>query len=401
MRRGSAIVTAFVFLATGVQAAPRIAPFPETGTGIHLEMVFNYKMNGDYEAEAGKVDAVWGSDVPATPSGVYNSWYIPFNVDDFTNSVDWYLQNHPDWLAYKCDKVTLAYVPGSAQAPLDFANPEVRAYQWASWIDAKLDQGYPSIAVDLLALTNDQNRCGHYAKDGTTWVPEYDSGAVDLKKYRRDVLKWERLTYRHVHDYSPTATMQVNVTYPYHTSWPNQNIALMTTSDLVLDERGFTEFGFPPALPSPEDWQIIVDKIDTVHKKGRCYTLVNEVPGTNDDITEAQRQWVIANYLLTKTDRDSAKRNCDYMYITGQQDYGALVLSDDYTIAIGRPMAERAARNGAWERRYSGGLALVNPTLSSVTFKLPPGDWTDLSGNPVRRRMTMAKQTGLLLLKAK
>jgi len=91
-----------------VQAAARIDPFPDTTDNIHLEMVFNYNMeNHDYSPEKDWVDVVWGSDVPTQPSGVYNSWYIPFSVDDFTNDVDWYLQNHPDWLAYKCDK-TLA-----------------------------------------------------------------------------------------------------------------------------------------------------------------------------------------------------------------------------------------------------------------------------------------------------
>jgi len=386
--------------AAQASAAPRIAPFPDTNDHIGLEMVFNYGMQGDYAAEAGQVDLVWGSDVPAQPPGVYNSFYIPVDVDDFTNSLDWYKQNHPDWLAYQCDKTTLAYEPGSTQPPIDFANPDVRAYQWATWIDPKLGLGYPSIVVDLLALTNDEGRCGHYAKDGKTWVAEYSHGAVDLKTYRRDVLQWERLTYRHIHDLSPSATMQVNVTYAYDTPYADENLQLMTTADLLFDERGFTEFGYAPARPSPEHWQVIVDKIDYVHGKGLCYTLENEVPGSNEDITEADRQWAIANYLLTKAKRGGAKRNCDYMYMNGQQDYGVLVKSDDYKIAIGHPTGGRVATQGVWERAYSGGLSLVNPTLAAAQVKLPRGQWTDVSGHAVGRKVTLAGQAGLVLLKA-
>lgn len=385
--------------AASAQAA-RIDPFPDTGENVHLEMVFNYNMGGDYSPETGWVDLVWGADVPDQPPGMYNSWYIAFDLDDdfSKNNLDWYLQNHPDWLAYKCDK-TLAYAGDSKQVPLDFANPDVRAYQWETWIDPKLDQGYRSIAVDRLALANGQNRCGHYAKDGTTWIVEYKNGATDSKKYRRDVLEWERLTYGHVHAYNQSATMQVNATYDYDTLYPDQNLQLMTTADLLFDERGFTEFGNPPALPTPEHWQVIVDKIDHVHAKGLCYMLENEIPGTNDDIAPAQRQWAMGNYLLVKSARKDG-RNCDYMYMTGQQDYGYLVKSDDYKIAAGHPLGKRFATQGIWERKYSGGLALVNPSLSAARIRLPRGSWTDISGNPVGKTVKLAGQTALVLLKA-
>jgi hypothetical protein len=398
MRPFPTVLAALFLSASAAGAGPRVDPFPDTSEGVHMEMVFNYNMNGQYSLEAGVVDAVWGSDVPDQPQGVYNSWYIPFNVDDFTNSVDWYRENHPDWLAYQCDRRTLAYVPGSDRAPLDFANPEVRAYQWQNWIDAKLDMGYPSIAVDLLALTNDQNRCGHYAKDGTTWVPEYKHGAVDLKTYRRDVLEWERLTYRHIHDRDPSATMQVNVTYAYDTLYPDQNLQLMTTADLLFDERGFTEFGYA-AAPSPQHWQVIVDKIDDVHGRGLCYTLENEVPGSNADITPAERQWAMGNYLLVKDNRKNGKRSCDYMYVSGQQYYGFLAGSDDYKIAVGHPTAKRVLKQGVWQREYSAGLVLVNPSLAAAHVKLPRGNWTDIAGHGVGRKVTLDRQTALVLLK--
>lgn len=393
MRSSFLLAAGFVLLAAMAQAQPpaRRGPFPDTRSGIHLEMVFNYAMNGDYDPETGVVDLVWGADLPDAPPGMYNSAYIPFDVDDFQNDVAWYQQHHPDWLAYECDRTTLAYVPGSDRAPLDFANPDVRTYQWANWVDHKIDVGYRSIAVDLLALTNDQGRCGHFDLSHN-WVPQYN-GHADQMKFRRDVLNWERMTYRHIHAYSATATMQVNAVYVYDTPYADDNLALMTTADLLFDERGFTEFGYAPAVPTPEHWQTIVDKIAYVQSKGLCYTLENEEPGTNGQITAAERQWAMANYLLVRD-------GCTYMYVTGQQDYGTLVDSNDYRIAVGRPKGGKFMTQGIWERNYTSGLALVNPFDATATVTLPHGHWQDVNGNPAGPSVTLTKQTALVLLKA-
>jgi hypothetical protein len=69
--------------------------FPDTTDGIHLEMVFNYNVTRP-KTEAGVVDMVWGSNYARQPAGVYNTAYIPYSVDNFTNTVAWYQTNHPD-----------------------------------------------------------------------------------------------------------------------------------------------------------------------------------------------------------------------------------------------------------------------------------------------------------------
>jgi hypothetical protein len=53
-----------------------------------------------------------------------------------------------------------------------------------------------------------------------------------------------------------------------------------------------------------------------------------------------------------------------------------------------------------WARNYSGGLALVNPYYGTATVTLPAGSWVDVNGNPVGPTLTMAGQTGEVLLKA-
>ena len=363
--------------------------FPATTDGIHLEMIFDYNVAYP-SSEEGVVDMVWGSDYGDRPPHVYTTAYIPYSVDNFTNSVDWYEQNHPDWLEYLCDRKTLAFEFGTTTlAPLDFANPAVKAYQWANWVDGPLSDGYDGIAVDTLSVSANWGRCGHYDLGGN-WVRQY-TGQLDDPAYQRDELKWAADTYAHVHHYSKTATMQVNMPYEFGYS-RDVNLRLMTTSDLVLDERGFTNYGVEPNFPPPWQWEAIANVIGYVQDKGVCYTTNGEESAPTGQISEQSRLWAIANYLLVKS-------NCTYMYMSGQQEYGSLVIFPEYSIPIGHPLAPMRRTQGVWGRKYSGGLALVNPYTSSKTVVLPEGSYVDVNGMPVGPTVTMEPHSGVVLLK--
>jgi hypothetical protein len=375
----------------------RSGRFPDTRTGIHLEMVFNLVpfQTGHLSDESGVIDVVWGSYSPDQPPDVVNAFYIPFSVDDpfSSNSHDiaWYQANHPDWMEYKCDRVTLAYQFGdTARAPLDFANPAVRAYQWSSAIDPALAAGYESVAVDELSLFNDFHRCGHF-DPSHNWVGQYSGNASD-PKYRRDVLKWQSLTFRHIHKQSRSATMQLNAPYDPRASI-DDNRTVMTTTDLLFDERGFTNYGNVPNVPTPQEWLTIVDYLNYVQSQGVCYMLNGEEPGESADITPQERQWAIGNYLLVKGD-------CTYMYMTGQQKYGDIVTFPEYSIPIGRPSGAMFQAQGVWERDFGGGLTLVNPYDNTAVVALPHGHWKDVDGHAVASPVTLQRQTALILLKA-
>jgi len=378
---------------TGAQH--RTQYFPDTTDNIHLEMVFNYNVT-DVNTESGVVDMVWASDYPNEPADVYNTVYIPYSVDNFTHTVAWYQKNHPDWLEYLCDRETLAFEFGSTTlAPIDFANPKVRAYQWANWVDAPLSQGYAGIAVDTMSASSNWGRCGHYDRSGN-WVQQY-SGKANDPAYQRDELAWEAATYQHVHNFSPTATMQVNVSYEF--GFPmDVNLRLMTTSDLLFDERGLTNYGSPPDVPDPIQWEQIMAVLKYVQSRGVCYMTNGEESELTANIPQSARLWVIANYLLVKN-------RCTYMYMTGfnsdgSQDYGSLITFPEYSIQIGHPIRGMEKTQGVWGRAYSGGLALVNPYYATATVTMPAGLWVDVNGNPVGPTLTMTGQTGQVLLKA-
>jgi len=387
-------IVELTLLASCVWAQNRADLFPRTTDDIHLEMPFNYNVSNP-NRETGVVDIVWGSNYATEPPGMYNTAYIPYSVDNFTYPVSWYQQNHPDWLEYLCDEKTLAFEFGSTSlAPLDVANPDVRTFQWKNWVDAPLSQGYAGIAVDTMDLTNDWARCGHFDSAGG-WVQQYTGNSND-PAFRHDVLAWEAATYQHVHGYSPTATMSVNVSYQF--GEPNDdNLKLMTTTDLLFDERGFTNWGGTPPVTNPAEWQGIVTALWYVESKGLCYMTNGEEPGPSKKISQAERLWVIANYLLVKND-------CTYMYISGfngqEQDYGRLIVFPEYSIKIGHPITPMKKTQGVWERLFSEGLALVNPDDKTVIVQLPPGNYVDVNGKPVGECVTMKRQTGRILLNA-
>jgi len=367
--------------------------FPKTTDNVHLEMVFNYDQK-DLNKETGVVDLVWGSSYATEPAGMYNSWYIPYSRDDYGYPVKWYRKNHPDWLEYKCDKKTLAFEFGDDQlAPLDFANSEVQAFQWTNWVDAPLAQGYQGIAVDNMDLTNDWGRCGHYDLRGK-WVQQY-TGKLNDPAFRDDVLGWEAATYQHTEQYSSTATMQVNVSYQFGEP-DKDNLQLMTTTDLLFDERGFTNWGDGQQV-TPQEWEGIVRALQYVQSKGLCYMTNGEEPGQTKRITQKERLWVIANYLLVKND-------CTYMYISGfngkQQDYGRLIVFPEYKVQVGAATEDMHRTQGVWERMYATGLTLVNPYDQTAKVKLPAGKWVDVNGKPVGKYVTLQQQTGTVLLKA-
>jgi hypothetical protein len=377
--------------------SPRSSLFPQTKDGVHLEMVFNFLLTpAQLKSETGVVDLVWGSSYATQPIGMYNSAYIPISVDNFTHSVAWYRKNHPDWLEYRCDKKTLAYEFGvKTNAPLDFTNPDVQAYQYGLWVDAPLAAGYQGIAVDTMDLTNDWQRCGHYDAN-QNWVQQY-IGNYDDPAFRHDLLAWEAAIYKHVHQYSQTATMQINVSYHFGESLAD-NQRLMTTADLLFDERGYTNYGVPPSLPTPSQWETITTQLDYIQSKGLCYMTNGEESGLTKNISQAARLWAIGNYLLVKG-------NCTYMYMTGYtstggQDYGRLVTFPEYKIAIGHPLGRMKKTQGVWMRAYSSGLTYVNPYMAAVTVALPAGHWVDMNGHTAGSTITLDAQTAKVLLAA-
>lgn len=375
--------------------SPRRGEFPPTPSGVHLNLVFNYLVK-NLRHEIGVVDVVWGSRSP-NPKQVVNQFYTPFERDGPygrpAHSLQWWKQNHPDWIEYRCDRKTVAFEFKERNVPFDIANPAATAYQRTSAVDPALMAGYRGIDFDNLELGNYWHRCGHFSASGS-WVRQY-SGKDDDPRYTGDVLAWAQSTFAYIHRRSSTATMTINFSYDGSFS-AKPNYRLATQTDEVLDESGFTNWGTKGQnVTTPQEWRNIVGLIRAVQANKGCYMENGEEPALSKDITQAERLWVVANYLLVRDD-------CTYVWISGftksgAQDYGRILLYPEYELAIGKPTGSALEIGGAWERPYAGGLALVNSSdrIARVPIK---GRYVDENGRHYSGEVTLAEKTGQILL---
>jgi len=70
--------------------------------------------------------------------------------------------------------------------------------------------------------------------------------------------------------------------------------------------------------------------------------------------------------------------------------------SPEWTVDVGLPAAARTAVGGAWLRRYTGGVAVVNPSTSTVT--VPLGGSFVTPGGATVTSVTLGSATGMVLV---
>lgn len=135
--------------------------------------------------------------------------------------------------------------------------------------------------------------------------------------------------------------------------------------------------------------------IDALQAGTSCYMENGEEPSLSSKIPQTDRLWVVANYLLTRDD-------CTYVWMSGftangGQDYGRIILFPEYDLTIGAPAGPRQAVGRGWQRAYSHGLALVNPSSAAVSFPLAQ-TYVDENGTPYGGSIALPPYSGQILL---
>ncbi len=333
----------------------------------------------------GRVDLVWGSQFPSQPPGVYNLYYYPFDRDgdgqigDLHHDLNYFLANHPDWVEYRCDKKSPAYEYGNPNVPLDISNPDVLDYMLQYYLIPAINQGYQGIAFDNLDFNNNGGRCGVW-KNGQ-WVGQ--------SNYVGDILKWAAFMYSQLH----ALNVSVAMNFPYDLNRPTDSNQLYQYADIIVDERGFTNWGRNPKdYLSAGDWLANMQALQSLDAMGKGFVSINEMPEDFDQVSQAEKQWAIANYLLVKG-------NFSYIAITGIQEYGRLNITPEYSAEIGHAINPMYQFKNLYMRDFSNGLAIVNPFPSQTyTINLIPGTYQDLYGNDVDV-VTMKPISGIVLIK--
>ena len=347
-----------------------------------------------------RYDFVWGAEVNHVPElmrgnpAIFLTYYMAFHRDMGTFTQDggvgrltYWQASHPDWILYKCDRITPAYEFTDPSVPLDFSNPAVISWQVQTYAQPASLLGYRGIAADNVNLKNLFGACGFYR--GGTWVQRY-TGQIDDSQWSEDVLHWLGRMRQALHHLAHPLALIPNLTVSALGRLTSDNPLIqriLNNVDGVVDEGGFTDYG--QGYLSDDDWLARVQFIRYVQQHNKPYYIINVFPG----VDHAAFQWALASYL-------EAKEQACALYISVVNKYGTDAWHKEYYTQIGSPADTMYLTQHVYVRDYTHGISIVNSSASnSYTFTLNAfRRYSDLDGHSIGPVIEMAPHSGIVLL---
>ncbi len=141
---------------------------------------------------------------------------------------------------------------------------------------------------------------------------------------------------------------------------------------------------------SEDSWQRDVDMLVDAGVKGKSIVAMTKIwtSATNSQV-ERWRRYAYASFLLGTNGQQ-------YLYFNPQGPGKPPAAHALDSIDIGEPVSSYGKSGAAYVRHFSNGIALVNPTGSSVTVDLA-GGYVDINGNTMSS-ITLASNTGQVLV---
>jgi hypothetical protein len=349
-------------------------------------------------------------------SCIYKGIYFPADrqadtrYNAGTQPLSWFYANHPDWVQFRCSasgvsEATAFSSPGRYVAfypndgasgytiPLDTANPAVLAWEETkTWGPALATGHYQHVDFDNFVAENGAflgQPCGHYDTSGH-WVPQYN-GTLNDAHWRAHEIALAAALQTWVHTHYPNVAVAGNLSW--FDGYLTDQLSLLSHLDLWFDEQGFTNGNSGGANFLDTAWADHAAAVQAVLTAGHGWQDINQEPVNFANTTRAQRQWALGNYLLLKN-------NASWLYITGHQQYGTLLIAPEYAAHIGTPTNTYYPNQGIYRRDYTNGLVLVNPSSTTPhTITIPPNTYKDLYGNPQPAIITLAPASAQILLR--
>ncbi len=404
-------------------ASPTETPPPpsvyidDTWSGIHVFQPFDNFDNkyiippSQAVADGPLYNAIWGSNsgqmVAAWKTNnrtIRTSWYMPIGTDALTNQfgdkghdITWWLQYHPSWVLYECDKTTIAYVGGIPEVPLDISNQQVVTYLYDLSGNYAENHGYAAVSLDFAELNNPTGGqgggtrgCGVWTKNHTVWVQKF-SGQANDPAYAQAVLWYLFSFQQHMHSYPRPLAVWGNNVPGSKTYGDSQEAQLIGDLDIVQDESGDARYGH---YADDVYFNNRVKWAQYIQSLGKGYMPTGLWHETQ--LTNAEIEYAIASYLMSK-EQASAMTADPYGYYGQEHYYPA------YQAAIGSPCNEMyrpAANQNVYFREYTGGLAVESTSGSQTyTVTLPLGSYTDaVTGQTVTSPVQIQPFGALVLL---
>jgi hypothetical protein len=350
-------------------------------------------------ADADRYVMTWGSDKPMSwrngNRSISTGYYLPFDTDadrgsfgDLGHSLAWWDRNRPDWVLYQCDRKTPAWVGGlPGNVPLDISNPQVASYQMQLILPYMRSNGYTSLTVDVLSLQNGQAGCGVWTNGHRIWVPKFSGEKVD-PLWQSAVLNWAGYVQYTLHRLRPQLPVIVNTPAWAKPGDPGEE-ALIALIDGFQDEAGFTGWG--NHLINETNFVNKVWWAEYIQAAGKAYLVTDLWQGSEPNA--AQRDFAVATYLMGKEHQAA-------MVTSQYGDYGVEHFWPEFQSPVGSPCAAMQGTQGVYERKYTGGLVIVNPTSATARVSLPKSrsSYEDMEGRIVTDPLTVFTDDGYVLL---
>lgn len=375
-----------------------VRQFTDTWNNIHLFQSFDYNIS-DPANVASHYDFVWGAKVNhvqairASNPGIFITYYIPFHREHGTFSdqsaihdLNYWKAVHPDWVLYKCDRVTPAYEFGNPNIPLDFSNLALVPWQIQTYALPASESGYDGIAADNVDLQNYYGACGVYVNG--KWKQRY-TGQYDDPQWRADIIGWLSRMQQALHHLHHPLALIPNLAIG---DLPPDNATvrlLLNHIDGVLDEGGFTDYA--RGYLTDNKWLQRIQFMESVQQQHKPYYVVNQFNSPSIDSREIQ--WTLASYLI-------GKEHLAAIFISTFQGYGSDTRYFEYDAQIGSPVGGMYQSQNVYWRNYSGGLSIVNPSATKTyIITLNAGNsYVDLHGYAIKQRVTLPPHSGIVLL---
>ncbi len=370
--------------------APVVHFMPQTWDGIHAFQSFDAYVPYDArKTDGSRYDMVWGSGSPpswsTSNSALLNMFYIPMTTDgDQHNTLSWWQSFHPDWILYKCDRVTPAWSQGLPMVPLDISNPDVASWEVSTYGGKAEDNGYAGLAVDLVGFYNGNNGCGVWSNG--KWVQKFSGQKVD-PAWNQAVLNWTSIAHAYLQSLPRPLVMAGNHMITTAAPGDPNEVALLANLDIDEDEMGFTNFG--NGQVGDAVFNNIVYWMRYAQSIGHAFFVVDK--WKTPQVTQAELDWSIATYLM-------GKRGAASLDVVDSRGYGYEYWFPQYGASIGKPCAKMFASQGVYFREFSGGLSIVNPNRSAFRVTLPQSSYTSIDGGTVTSPITITPESGMVLL---
>ncbi|MEA3254492.1 MAG: putative glycoside hydrolase [Candidatus Altiarchaeota archaeon] len=298
-------------------------------------------------------------------------------------SFHWIDKNHPEWFLLDKDgsRITDYFNEYSKRNVylMDFRNSGWRHYLAQDIVQTAKIQGWDGIFLD-----------GMHVNIGDYWAPNGIRGYKNNREFNKAVKGFLSTIYPYFKESNKLLIPNACECIKVKDSWE----AWLNFSDGGVDEGFSSISNWSPAdiWRNPGEWmsQILYmeytgdqDKLFYAYSQGRW-------------LNERDLLYNLASYLIGKRGGKDVFCNgaggCSYSKI--KRDYDAF--KDFYNAPIGTPLGERYKSQGVWQRDYSNGRVLVNP--SSEGYHVELGKVYRTVNNITLTSLTLGNHEGMILL---